>query len=140
MTRPEVVGAQEAAQILGVEVGRISRWRKGGKMPPVAAQLKSGPLWHRRDVELLAKEGRWSGRRPRPVDALGLHEVSELLGGVDKSQIGRWRREGRFPEPWLDTRKKGTPWKPGRGLASTPLWDRRSVEAFAASRQTPTAA
>lgn len=131
--RTDVVGAQEAAQILDVEVPRISRWRDGGKMPPTVALLASGPLWRVVDVRKLAQDGKWKGRKPQPLDVLGLSEVAALLE-VDKSVVGRWRREGKFPEPYLDKRQPGTPWTPGAGLAATPLWERGPVAVFKADR------
>lgn len=123
----DVVGAAEAAQILKVEVPRITRWREKGRMPPLVATVRATPLWRREDVEILARHGEWkvshtrSGRRPKPLEVMGLYEVAELLA-VDKSQVGRWRREGRFPKPALEKRPRGETWSPGAGLGSTPLW------------------
>ncbi|MET0604206.1 MAG: hypothetical protein ABW167_19635 [Baekduia sp.] len=123
----DVVGAAEAAQILKVEVPRITRWREAGKMPPTVARLKATPLWRFEDIEILRANNVWkvsytrSGRQPRQLAVAGLSEAAELLK-VDKSQIGRWRREGRFVVPALDKRPAGAPWKRGDGLGSTPLW------------------
>jgi hypothetical protein len=123
----DVVGAAEAAQILEVEVPRITRWRESGRMPPTVARLKATPIWRYEDIEILRRHGVWkvsytrSGRQPRPIELAGLAEAAELIG-VDKSQIGRWRREGRFPAPVLDKRARGEAWKRGKGLGSTPLW------------------
>lgn len=123
----DVVGAAEAAQILKVEVPRITRWREAGRMPPTVARLKATPLWRFEDIEILRANGVWkvsytrSGRQPKQLHVAGLSEAAELIQ-VDKSQIGRWRREGRFVVPALDKREKGEVWTRGAGLGSTPLW------------------
>jgi hypothetical protein len=176
----EVVGVQEAAQILNVEVPRISKWiledrereearalgaagiaeiedakkrkrfeaalRRGERLPPMVARPKATPLWRVEDIEVLRDHGEWkasltrSGRRPRCLPLLGLHEVSlELaaLGGekpLDKSQIGRWRRKGQFPVPVVEKREHNTPWSPGAGIGATPLWMREDIIAFRDAR------
>lgn len=52
----ELVGSVEAAEILGVERTRIARYQREGKMPPKVAQLRSGPVFLRKDVEQMAEE------------------------------------------------------------------------------------
>lgn len=50
----ELVGAAEAAEILGVKVPQITRWRLAGKMPPHVEELKATFVWLRADVEAMA--------------------------------------------------------------------------------------
>ena len=52
----ELVGAKEAAEILGVERTRIARYQREGKMPPKVEQLGSGPVFLRKEVEKMAKD------------------------------------------------------------------------------------
>lgn len=81
----DLVGTWEAAEILGVERPRIGRWlkkwrdwmygddeyRKSGgkrgtaprqgpepvtKIPKPIVELKSGPVWHRKDIERFARQ------------------------------------------------------------------------------------
>lgn len=133
MAALEVVGAAEAAQILGVEVPRISRWRDHGRMPPTVAQVRATPLWRVEDIEILKEHGEWkvswtrSGRKPRTLDIAGLAEVAALTG-LDKSLIRRMIDNGRFPAPALPKRKPGKAWRQaGDGLGSTPLWWMKDV-------------
>lgn len=49
----ELVGAAEAAEILGVGVPQISRWRKAGKMPRPVEKLAATYVWLRVDVEAM---------------------------------------------------------------------------------------
>lgn len=136
---PALAGTQEAAQILGVEVPRISRWRelKPPRMPPPVVVIAATPIWLVKDLEVLRDEKVWSGRRPRRLEIVGVAEAAELLG-VHKSQVGRWRREGRFPEPLLEKREPGVEWDPAvperAGLASTPLWWKRDITRFRQAR------
>jgi hypothetical protein len=65
----DLVGAAEAADILGVERTRISRYRRTGAMPDPISELRATPVWHRRDVENLRNQrkrkaaARAAGRR-----------------------------------------------------------------------------
>lgn len=54
----DLVGAAEAAEIVGVERNRIPRWRAGGKMPTPIAVLKATPVWLLSDINRLAEEHR----------------------------------------------------------------------------------
>jgi predicted site-specific integrase-resolvase len=117
-TESEFVGASEAADLLGVRVGQITRWSHSGKMPTPAAELAATKVWHRTDIEAMAREEAPS--RPRRISLVGTAEAAELLE-VNKSQIGRWRRAGTFPEPVAQ-------------LASGPLWKREQITRFAKSR------
>jgi hypothetical protein len=69
----DLVGTAEAADILEVERPRIGRWlnkwrewnangRRGPepetKIPKPIADLMSGPVWHREDIERFAEERR----------------------------------------------------------------------------------
>lgn len=122
---PQLVGTSEAADILGVATSQVSRWAKPDKragrvrMPPPAADLAATPVWHRRDVEALAADGD-AVFTSEPLDLVSTREAAELLG-VDRSQIGRWRRKTGFPEPCAE-------------LRAGPLWWRADVEAFSPPR------
>lgn len=121
MTRrkpPNVVGAAEAAEILGVEVQRISRWQSSNKLPE-ALELAATPVWHTATIEAVARGARANGKPPR--DLVGTSEAAAICGGVNKSQIGRWRRAGKFPEPCKE-------------LKAGPLWWAADVEKFQAKR------
>jgi hypothetical protein len=123
----DVVGAQEAHQILGVELQRISRWRKSGRLPPPYADLRLSPVWVRRDIERVRDTGEIDGYTPPPDEAplLGTAEAARMLA-VDKSQIARWRARPT---------KSGPPFpEPVTRIKAGPLWKRADVEAFAAAR------
>jgi hypothetical protein len=124
-----VVGVNEAAQILGIEVQRISRWRESGRMPPAVADLAATQVWRVADIERLARDGKWEGDPPEPLEVVGLSEAAELLK-TSKRAIARWRTAGAFPPPVLDKRPPGQKWEPGLGLAATPLWQRADVVRF----------
>lgn len=128
----ELVGTQEAAAILSVEVPRITRWRKAEKMPPTVADLAATPVWRKVDVEKLRDDKRWSGRAPRKMDLAGTSEAAERIGEIlgrkiDKSQIGRWRRAGTFPSP-------------AYRLSASPVWTGEQIERFAEPRRAAAAA
>lgn len=136
------VGAQEAAAILGVEVPRISRYMKmkPPRMPPTIADLAASPIWRVEDIEILRDEKKWRAKStraqhtPKKQPYCGIAEAAALLG-VDKSQISRWRREGRFPAPLLDKRPPGVAWGPDApGLASTPVWHKQALLDFQRDR------
>jgi hypothetical protein len=61
-----LVGTAEAAAILEVERPRIGRWRKldNGKLPPPVAQLASGPVWLRSQIEDM-RASTMARKRPR---------------------------------------------------------------------------
>lgn len=52
----------------------------------------------------------------KPNDILGTSEVAKVLG-VSKQRIHALRKNERFPKPF-------------HTLASTPLWDKREIDAF----------
>lgn len=118
MKTPNVVGAAEAAEILGVEVQRISRLRD--KLPPLAADLRATPVWHTIDIERHRDGKPPVNRKAQKLDLLGTSEAAHLLM-VDKSQIGRWRRNGKFP-------------KPCKELKAGPLWWFADISAFHGAR------
>jgi hypothetical protein len=66
-----LVGTAEAAAILGVERPRIGRWRAldNGKLPEPVAQLASGPVWLRSQIEAL--RGSTTARKRRRADPRG---------------------------------------------------------------------
>ena len=111
--KPNVVGAAEAAEILGVVVTSVTRLKKNGKMPALAADLAATPVWHRKDIERLANTGKIA-TTAKPLDLMGTAEAAKLID-VDKSQIGRWHRAGKFPEPAIQ-------------LAAGPVWWREQIE------------
>jgi hypothetical protein len=134
---PDVVGTNEAAQILGVEVSRIWRMRKGDKTPRTACDLAATPVWHRHSIEALARGERANGGKRLAL--VGIAEAAEILE-TSKRQIGRWRDSGKFPEPALDKRDPNTTWTPGDGLAATPLWWRKDITRFKRQRAREAAA
>lgn len=121
---PDVVGAAEAAEALGVPVPSITRWRKAGRMPSPVAELASTWVWLREDVAEMRRRrdagepAAWPVRDKLPI--VGTSEAAGLLG-KNKSQIGRWRRAGVFPAPACE-------------LAAGPLWWRDDVVRFGAAR------
>ncbi len=126
-TITDVVGATEAHEILGVELQRISRWRKAGKLPPPYCDLRLSPVWVRADIVRLAKTGDFNGATKPPAvpPLMGTAEVAVMLD-VDKSQVARWRsrpnKHGpRFPEPVAR-------------IKAGPLWLRRDITAFKRAR------
>jgi hypothetical protein len=113
---PDVVGTAEAAELLGVERPRITRYRRADRMPPLAADLAATPVWHRDDVEKMRDDPNAVFGAARPLDIVGTSEVAALFD-VDKSQVGRWRRGGDFPGPDAQ-------------LAAGPLWWRKRVRSW----------
>lgn len=49
----DLVGLAEAADVLGVTPGVVSSRRSRGSFPEPIVTLKSGPVWHRSDIEAL---------------------------------------------------------------------------------------
>lgn len=123
------VGSAEAQTILQTNAPQIVRWRRrGGVLPPTVAVLKATPIWLRTHVEQLAS-ARAAGDGPPAYEPLpkplprivGTAEAADILG-VDKSQIGRWVRGGRFPEPL-------------QRLAAGPIWERTTIVRFGRARE-----
>jgi hypothetical protein len=101
----DVVGATETKEILKVELQRISRWLKSGRLPAPYADLALSPVWLRADIERVKETGSVDGATvpPWPPHLIGTAEVALFLG-VGKSQIARWRSRPNksgpaFPEP-----------------------------------------
>lgn len=111
----KLLGASEAADLLDVEVPRITRWRHSGKMPAPVAHLAATPVWELDDVLALRDGETVEVTSPQPL--VGTSEAAEMLE-VNKSQIGRWVRTGKFPEPIAR-------------LAAGPVWEASQIEAFA---------
>lgn len=65
----ELLGTAEAAELLGVERPRIGRWRKVGIMPEPVADLKSGPVWLRSQIEGVQEERERRRRQPSTAAA-----------------------------------------------------------------------
>lgn len=105
-------------------------------MPPPAAEkpMAASPVWWRQDVldllSVLERHDDWrllNWKDHETVDVVGTDAAAKLLK-VDKSQIGRWRRDTRdgkarvaFPEPFDQ-------------LRSGPLWLREQIVEFNKSR------
>jgi predicted site-specific integrase-resolvase len=112
------VGAAEAAELLDVELPRITRWRLGGRMPEPVALLASTPVWRRDDV-LAMKNGKQTSRSDE-VELMGTSEAAKVLN-VNKSQISRWLRKGKFPPPRAR-------------LAAGPVWTAQQIRFFRTTR------
>lgn len=56
----DLVGAAEAAEILGVPRSSVARWAKQGKFPTPLAVLRATPVWRSDDIYEFKKN-----RRPR---------------------------------------------------------------------------
>jgi hypothetical protein len=114
---PELVGAAEATDILGLD-HKMEFWRvrQGGKMEPAQDDLACGPIWARVDVERWAAGERHFERTPVP-EMVGSAEFAGLLK-VDKSTLYRWRKQGTVPAP-------------DGGVANGPLWVRSKAQRFA---------
>lgn len=50
MANITLVGVTEVAEILGWPRGKVSTYRKRGKMPKPVAVLKGGPVWDKDDI------------------------------------------------------------------------------------------
>jgi ADP-ribosyl-[dinitrogen reductase] hydrolase len=121
----DVVGASEASEILGVEVQRISRWRKDGRLPEPYADLAMSPVWIRADIERI-RDGLdviTCTEPPEPPVLLGTAEAANLLG-VGRPQITRWRQ----PTP---TRRSPAFPDPAVTVKAGPIWTRWDLEKFA---------
>jgi predicted DNA-binding transcriptional regulator AlpA len=65
---PELLGATEAAALLGVSRQRLHQLRADGRFPSPLLELASGPIWMRAAVEaFLESWDRRSGRKPAVV-------------------------------------------------------------------------
>lgn len=106
-----LVGASEAAAILGVEVQRVARYRAQGRMPTPVAMLASTPVWRRSDVEAM-RAGR-TCPPPKPMRLVGTSEVAAMLL-VHKPQVARWVRSGKLPPPLVR-------------LAAGPVWHESQI-------------
>jgi hypothetical protein len=49
----DLVGAKEAAEVLGISQNAFLTSRSRGRMPEPIVTLASGPVWHREDIEAL---------------------------------------------------------------------------------------
>ncbi len=116
--QPVLVGASEAADLLGVEVQRIARYRNNGKMPTPVALLAATPVWRLDDV-MAMKDG-VSSEPSQPEALLGTSEAAKILG-VNKSQVSRWLRKGKFPPPRAR-------------LAAGPVWTEKQIQFFRTTR------
>lgn len=123
----DVVGATEAKDILGVELQRISRWIKKGKLPPPYARPICSPVWFRVDIEWVRDHGS-PGDYHKPPEQLALFGTSEVAArlGVDKSQVSRWRRRPNQTGPHFPD--------PAAEIAAGRLWLPASIERFAEER------
>lgn len=130
----DVVGAHEASKILGVELGRISRWLTSGKLPEPYAHPKCSPVWIRADIVAIANGAPPESATPRPPEDLLLaaSDVANLLG-VNKSQISRWRK---------DPPRKGPPLPPpvvavgaAHHIKAGALWSLPDILEFARARR-----
>lgn len=122
----DVVGAAETKDLLGVELQRITRWRREGKLPPPVSLLDCTPLWYREHI-LQYKEGvRDFPPTPAVSPYLGTSEAAKMVG-VDKSQLGRWRTKPPRHGPPLPP--------PVKEVKAGPVWLRKDIKKFAADRR-----
>lgn len=118
-----IMGAAEAAEALGVELTRVSRYRREGRMPPTVADLASTPVWDADTITTMRSTGgRWLADAPRPRRRL-LYGTSEAAAKFDVSKraIARWREAGIFPEP-------------SKVLAAGPIWTPAALRSFTPPR------
>lgn len=134
----DIVGAAEAAELLEVELQRISRWRKKDlvdtatkpvfqrRLPPPYVLLRATPVWIKQDI-LLWKEGirSYTVPAPPPIPLLGASEASAEIG-VDKTQIARWRSHPTKRGPGFPTA--------AFQLAAGPVWTREQIEQYITDR------
>jgi len=94
----ELVGLAEIAALFGTKKQVISNWRtrKPG-FPSPAADLKSGPVWHRDDLVKWAKQegislaeslkSETSSHRRSPTRRARIVAIMNMKGGVGKSTL-----------------------------------------------------
>ncbi len=78
-TMPELVGASEAAEILGVSRQRVHQlYRENAMFPAPLVQVAMGPLWDRKAIEAFRR--RWERRPGRPrVSQRGRRQGLDIL-------------------------------------------------------------
>lgn len=126
---PALVGVGEVKEIFGVEIQRISRWKKTGKLPPPYAELRATTIWREADIVAL-KDGAvqdppWEPV-PDPPAIVGASEAAVILG-VDRRQVGRWRDHPPQSGPPFPA--------PVTKVKATPIWRRTDIEQFAQERK-----
>jgi hypothetical protein len=52
----DLVGVKEAAEILGWDPRRVATYRSRGSLPEPVAELASGPVWLREQIEEYKRE------------------------------------------------------------------------------------
>jgi hypothetical protein len=63
-TLPEMVGASEVGEMLGVSRQRVHQLRENSAFPAPLVEVSMGPLWDARAIEAFARE--WDRRPGRP--------------------------------------------------------------------------
>lgn len=95
-TIPPLVGAAEAAEVLGVSRQRVHQLHRGHKgFPRPAVQVKMGPLWTRASIE--AFDQFWERRPGRPRNAPSAGWPPRSLPGesrYERSALGAGRAKG----------------------------------------------
>ncbi len=46
----DIVGPTEIADMFGVHVVTVDRWRRDGVLPPAEAALRRGPVWEKQTI------------------------------------------------------------------------------------------
>lgn len=84
---PEMLGAAEAAELLGVSKQRLTQLRKSGRFPNPMIELAAGPVWDRAAVERFLAEWERQPGRPR------VRQAAEASGAENSGErSGRKRR------------------------------------------------
>jgi hypothetical protein len=98
----ELAGISEAAEIIGTPKSGVYKRMDRGRMPPLATVklLAMGPVWYEDDLERIAEDPALTEADFEfdPLPLAGTAEAAKRFR-CDKSQIGRWLRDGRFPDP-----------------------------------------
>jgi hypothetical protein len=114
---PDLLGAQEAATVLGVSRQRLHELRRSGQFPVPLAELGNGPVWSGPAIRhFLARWMRLPGPRPAGTAAYqaGDGTIHPLTATADE-------RTGTVWVPvWLAMAEPQLQWIAGLGLASSP--------------------
>lgn len=104
----DLVGASEAAEILGISTPNFSHHRRAEQekdaspFPTPIAELKCGPIWSRSDIESYAFDFNANRRRRR---SSGEVEAERRANGQSRTQsLGRATGAADWPPPLASSR------------------------------------